>query len=214
MNLSRYSTLQSVFLIILTSFLINLSSTGLALAQPEKIAILPFEIHSEKNMDYIKAGIFQMLSSRLFSKELVMVVPREDINRITLRNKDVSQGEFFKNIGQDTGSNYVLMGSITEFEDAFSLDTKILDIKKGLSRTFFTQAGTLDQIIPQLTTLSTEINKEIFNRYPSSAQETMGKTENQSKQESLRANPETLVPQEFFQKHPDKKPFWKFWGKE
>ena len=65
-----------------------------------------------------------------------MVVPREDVNRSTLRNKDMSQGEFFKNIGQDTGSDYVLMGSITEFEDAFSLDTKILDIKKGFVQNF------------------------------------------------------------------------------
>lgn len=42
---------------------------------PEKIAVLSFNINSEKNLDYIKKGISTMLYSRLTNPEKVIVVP-------------------------------------------------------------------------------------------------------------------------------------------
>lgn len=183
------------------------------MAQPEKVAILPFEIHSEKDIDYIQAGIFEMLSSRLSLKDRVMVAHQKDISRTVFNNQLMSDPEFFRTVGKNLDSDYLLTGSITEFSDAFSLDTTILNMKNGHSRSFFAQADSIEKIIPELNTLVAKINKEIFHRNSLSSLEIASK-KNLSAQESIRANPETLIPRDFFENNPQKKPFWKFWATE
>ena len=48
-------------------------------AEPKKIALLPFKINSEKDLTFLKDGIFDMLPSRLSKEGEVEVLAREQI---------------------------------------------------------------------------------------------------------------------------------------
>ena len=61
-------------LMIVSFVLTNFSSMA---AEPKRIALLPFKINSEKDLSFLRDGIFDMLSPRLAREGRVEVISRE-----------------------------------------------------------------------------------------------------------------------------------------
>ncbi|MBF0390943.1 MAG: hypothetical protein HQK71_12660 [Desulfamplus sp.] len=161
----------------------------------KKIAIIPFEINSQKDIDYIKGGVLQMLSSRLSWKERIVILPS---------NSEESQ------------LDYIIRGSITEFAGAFSVDATVDNLSKKSSLSFFAQADTLKDIIPSVEILSAKINKDVFGRETAELQ-LIDEQKNREALNNIRSNPEKLMPLvsiEGGEEQKAKRPFWKFWAKD
>ncbi len=200
-----------VFLLIVLTF--SSPPPVTAQAQMQQIAIIPFSINAEKDLTYIKEGISQMLSSRLAWKEKVLVIPGKTILDQIKKTPELSDVSPVKSIVQHTDANYVISGSITEFGGTFSLDTAVYtDTSELPIHTFFGQANTTDDIIPEMSIIAAKINQSVLNRtLPSLAG---GENQMNKTQEDLtRANPEKLIPQVIKDAPPEQKPFWKFWKK-
>ena len=152
--------------IILSLFFIFIGSnfTGVYANGLKKIAILPFEIHSEKDISHIKYGIENMLSSRLTWANHTLITNKRSILDALEQSQELPQAAFLANIATTTDSDYVLTGSITEFANAFSIDANIYNIKDQTLQPFFGQAAEMDKIIPESSLLAAKINKKVFDR--------------------------------------------------
>ncbi len=177
---------------------------GPALATSKKIAIIPFEIHSQKELSYIGDGIHQMLTSRLAWKERVLVAESNELAS--------APNDSMAAVAVATAADYVISGSLTEFNGAFSVDTTVFKPSDNTSETFFGQASSMEEIIPELDILAAKINHRLFNR-KTAALETVKDTSADPEIFDIRANPEKLMPSPM-KVASKSKPFWKFWHKD
>ncbi len=183
-------------------------------AEIKKIAIIPFKINSQKELAYIRDGIGEMIASRIAWKNHIAITSPIKI-KVLLKSLDKGTSDYpdkklLSQIASDSHSDYIIYGSITEFTNAFSLDTTVFNSKKQTSQAFFTQADTLDQIISKVEIMAAQINIEIFNR-KTSVLEQRKKNEHQNSQNLIRANPEDLIKENRLERKEDHRPFWKFW---
>jgi TolB-like protein len=178
----------------------------------KKIAILPFEIHSEKDITHIQHGIKHMLSSRLSWTGHTAITDKRTIVNALGKNSSLAKDKFLPAMAKTTDSDYVLTGSITEFADAFSIDARIYNIEDQTSVPFFAQADEMNKIIPEISLLAAKINKKIFDRATERYEEF---TEEQSyakqRQIQQRMDPEKMLPPQRFEPEEDHRPWWNVW---
>lgn len=134
-----------------------------ALAQPARVAVLPFAIHSEKDYDFLRQGIVQMLTSRLSEPGKVTV-----IDPVATENAIASAGQakgddLARQVGQTLGADYAIHGSLTILGDSVSIDAKTLDLTgERPPMAFFKQTQGLGNVIGQINLMAGEINEQIF----------------------------------------------------
>ncbi len=196
-------------LVIICSFA---NFNGLWANGVKKIAILPFEIHSGKDINHIKYGIDHMLSSRLSWADHTAITNKRIVNNALKKNNNLPNNKLLSAIAKATNSDYVLTGSITEFANSFSIDANIYNTIDKTSKPFFGQAAKMDKIIPEINLLAAKINKNIFNR-------TTTRYEEFSEQQSFakqRQMQQRMDPEKMVTPHPSgdferKKPWWYVW---
>ena len=133
-------------------------------AAPKSILILPFNIHSEKDLSFLQAGIQDMLSTRLAEKGQVTVVDK--VKAVEAYRE--LQGQFTSDRLQETGkkyeADYILYGSLTVMGDNLSLDAQVLDVMKGSSpETLSRQISGMDGLIPEINDFAGSVKKKLFN---------------------------------------------------
>ena len=211
MNLFHLSKSVNTAIFLFITFICPISP---AQAQMQQVAILPFTVNAEKDLTYIKEGISQMLSSRLAWKDKVLVIPPKTILNEVQKEPQLSGPPLVTSIFNHTDVHYVISGSITEFAGTFSLDTSVYtDTSGSPMHTFFGQANTPDDIIPEMSTIASKINQSVFNRNVTTLADSKGQ-QTTTKEDLTRANPEKLIPQVIQETPREQKPFWKFWKKE
>lgn len=203
--------IQSVFCFTASLVLFFASSTCLFANTPKSIAILPFEMIAADDISYIQDGALQMLYSRLLWKDHVSVIDRQKTMANLKQVKSLTSDQAVKKIADATGCDYVLAGSITSFADAFSIDTKIYDIKNKRYLSFFEQSKALDDVIPKINLIAAKINKKVFERQ-TLVFENLLKQEKEKIEQIRRQNPENLMPVfKDDELKEEKPPIWKIW---
>ena len=122
-------------------------SSGIALSQPPvKLAILPFKIYSSKDLTYLQQGLCVMLKTRLSWKGHIEIV---DI--------DKKASEDINKLAKEFNLDYVLSGSLTVFGNSASIDLNLNNIEKGRVTPFFAECSSLNELIPKIGKLLTDI---------------------------------------------------------
>jgi len=130
------------------------------------IAVLPFTVHSSENLDYIRQGIQDMLSSRLSYHDRLVLVDKEAISNVLNGRKDFSPADI-QRIGKALDADYVAWGSITKIGTNLSLDGKLFDIAAGKSvLSNFYQCNNFDDVIPKLNEFAQNIISHILGSVP------------------------------------------------
>ncbi len=207
-------TQQLTKIIILSiCFIFPLAHFNTALANGiKKIVILPFEIHSSKDITHIQHGIEQMLCSRLTWPEHTTIVDKRTIVDLLKKNNKLPKDKLISSIAEETRSDYVLMGSITEFADAFSIDANIYDIRDKTVKPFFSQVDKTDRIIPEISLLAAKINKTVFDRMTEQYEEFKEeKSYARQRQQQQRMDPEKMVPPQNESDYKEEKVGWRLW---
>ncbi len=154
---------RSFCLVLLFSLLVIASGGGTA-DEPSRVVIVPFKMNADRDLSFLKEGIVDMLTSRLSWGDTV-VVSREDTGHAL---KDVSvpiNEEIARAIGARLQADHVLFGSLTIFGNSISLDAKMVDVhQKRPTLAFFKQSQEVDEVIPQIDLLATQINETVFGR--------------------------------------------------
>jgi TolB-like protein len=132
------------------------------------VTVLPFTLHSAENIEYVKQGIGDMLSTRISVPNKIVVTDKdavlEELKKANV--KEMSLNDAYK-IGKKLSSDYVVWGSITKIGSSISIDGKLVDIESNKSDVgFFTQSQNLDEIIPKVNDFSQRIVQHILGTLP------------------------------------------------
>jgi len=132
------------------------------------VTILPFSINSADNIDYVKQGIDEMLSSRISSSDKITITDKNVVLQELKKSKikNMSSDDALK-LGKKLKSDYVVWGSITKIGNSISINGKLTDITETKSDIgVSTQSQTLDDIIPKMNDFSENIMKHILGTIP------------------------------------------------
>ena len=158
--------LLSAGLIILFLFTIKFS---LSAAEQKRIALLPFKINSEKDLSFLKDGIFDMLSTRLAKEDRVEVIERtetEAVMQSTASSERINEA-VARDIGTRLNADFVLFGSLTVLGDNVSIDAKMVDITGAKpTMTFYDQSQDLGAVITKINLIAADIKIAVGSNGP------------------------------------------------
>ncbi len=139
-------------------------------AEPTKVAILPMKIHSSEKMDYLKAGLMDMITSRIGGEQDVEVLDRKVVEKAFKRSKKDLNRTTAKALADDLGADYIVYSSLTLFGAGGSIDFKVFP--RDPARTPVKIHEILDSknnLIPKFNQVVDEANKQVFVAKPSAA---------------------------------------------
>ncbi len=139
-----------------------------------KVALLPFLINSQENLDYLREGIYDILSSRITVEGRITVVDRTVVERALIEEKPmrIDDGVATK-IGTRVGADYVVHGSLTKIGNFISLDARLISIteeKPPLSA--FTQHKGIDDVMVKIGDFGQDIGYKILGYRAMSGRQT------------------------------------------
>ncbi|OGP66637.1 MAG: hypothetical protein A2031_09700 [Deltaproteobacteria bacterium RBG_19FT_COMBO_43_11] len=135
------------------------------------VTVLPFSTHSAENIDYLKQGIGDMLSTRIYVPHKIEVTGKnivlEELKKA--KAKELTLVDVY-NIGKNLKSDYVVWGSITKIGKSISIDGKLVDINANKSDIgIFAQSQNVDDVIPKINDFSQRIVQHILGVAPQEA---------------------------------------------
>ncbi len=150
--------------IIFSLTIILLATNYLWAKDKYTVTILPFSLHSAENIDYVKQGIEEMLTSRISSSDKITVTGKDTVLQELKKYKikEISASNVLS-LGKKLNSDYVVWGSITKIGSSISINGKLMDVSNPKSDVgVFTQAQTLDDVIPKINDFSESILRHIL----------------------------------------------------
>lgn len=157
------SIIISLLLLIFPSILF---AQGRDIAKIYKVAILPFLIHSQENLDYLREGINDILTSRISVEGRIIVIDRSLVERALYEERPMRlDEEVAKRIGTRVEADYIVLGSITKIGNYISLDARLISIteeKPPLG--VFTQHKGIEDVMVKIGDFAQEIGYKILGR--------------------------------------------------
>ncbi|MGQ9507989.1 MAG: FG-GAP-like repeat-containing protein [Thermodesulfobacteriota bacterium] len=155
-----------IWLIFSLNFLPHLFAQPKEVSKVYKVAILPFIIHSQENLDYMREGIYDILSSRISVEGRIIVIERSTVERILWEIRPMRLDEAIaKEVGSRAGADYIVLGSLTKIGSYISLDARLLSIteeKPPLG--VYTQHKGLDDVMTKIGDFAENIGYKILGR--------------------------------------------------
>jgi TolB-like protein len=135
-------------------------------AQPYRVAVLPFTVHSQEDLSYLRDGIRDIISTRVIVEGQIAVVERPLVDRFLtdLRGRETTDREA-RWLGARVGADYVVYGSITKVGEFISLDAKVVSVAGTRPTTSsFVQHKGIDEVMPKVGTFAQDIANRIMGR--------------------------------------------------
>ncbi len=160
--------MRKFFLYIFCLVILLLATGSLWAKDKYTVTVLPFTLNSAENIDYVKQGIEEMLSSRLSVPDKINVTDKnlvmEELKKSKI--KSITKTDVY-NLGKKLNSDYVVWGSITKIGNSISIDGKLVDIATSKSDIgIFTQSQSLDEVIPKINDFSQNVVQHILGATP------------------------------------------------
>lgn len=173
------TALRTIFCLMVLALL----TPGAAMAQEAKsFAVLPFAINGPQKYQYLSRGIQDMLISRLSWTDHMEPVNKDRVSAQDAQPENIQAAVAKAN---SLTADYLVWGSVTIVGDQSSLDVNVTS-DSGKNWTESAQTP-LSDLIPQLETISGQINNSIFNRTTPAQQQ-----QAQQEQPEPQLNPELL----------------------
>jgi TolB-like protein len=167
-------------------------------ADVKRIALLPFKINAEKDLSFLRDGIFDMLSTRLAQEGRVEVISRAKVDaamQSAAASGTVNEAAA-RSIGSRLNADFVLFGSLTVLGENVSIDSKMVNISGGQpTMTFFDQSKDLGAVITKINLMAADINAKIFGRTLAAAKTPVVAAQPQPtpKKSNIHAHPESVL---------------------
>ena len=148
--------------LILFVFMCLLAENAYA-QQPTSVVIMPFEINAQDDLSYLQKQIPQAIQTQL-EQEGANVLILETMSISSWKKLAESTAEI-RNLGAQTGADYVVWGSLTLLGQNFSLDAKLLAAEEGEEPYAFSVEGEGVENLPaSLNKLVQELGLKLFKR--------------------------------------------------
>lgn len=158
--------------IILFFLLVLLTLPSYSTPQPRdparvyKVAILPFMTYSQENLDYLREGIYEILSTRIMVEGRIEVIDRNLVEKALYEERPMRLDEAVaQKIGMRVGADFIVLGSITKVGNYISLDARLISIteeKPPLSA--YTQHKGIDDVMLKIGDFAQDIGHKILGR--------------------------------------------------
>ncbi|CAB1055999.1 Outer membrane protein assembly factor YaeT [Olavius sp. associated proteobacterium Delta 1] len=131
--------------------------------QTVRVVILPFKIHAQEELSYLQKQIPQAIKTQLEQEGAkVLVIDQESLES---RNMQADNLKDIREMGIETGTDYVVWGSLTWIGQNFSLDAKLLSPSEDEKPQLFSAEGEGVENLPgTLTILVNELGLKLFKR--------------------------------------------------
>ena len=161
----KTKTITCNLTLLALSILFLLSPLSAFSEEPQKLAVLPFTMNSDRDLNFLREGIMDMLSSRLAWKDKLEIIEKGVVKKEFSAVSGPMNEAKALTIGKALGADYVIFGSLTVFGESVSLDAKILDVKKSeVLITAYDQSKGMDGVIPTVNQFSENINAKIMGK--------------------------------------------------
>ncbi len=182
---------QRIFFIIITLLICCFAGSGIA-ADPSKVLILPFTIHAEKDLSFLKDGISDMLSTRLARDEM-SVLSREETLKASGQISGAVTEKLAVSLAEQFSTDYVAYGSVTVLGDTISTDAKFYDLKQKKNIVIFHQTGkNTGDVISHINLFAAQINTVLFPPETPTPAVAAAKPASEKSEDESRRNPEAL----------------------
>jgi TolB-like protein len=159
-----------IFLFLIFCFILTLPSSSMTQTQDTRkvyrVAILPFLIHSQENLDYLREGIYDILSSRITVEGRIVVIDRTIVERALYQERPMRLDEAVAmSIGRRVEADYIVLGSLTKIGGYISLDARLISIteeKPPLG--VYTQHKGIEDVMVKIGDFAQDIGYKILGR--------------------------------------------------
>jgi outer membrane protein insertion porin family len=143
---------------------------GAAAPQPDdavlpRIAVLPFEVNAEPELDYLRETLAGQLAQRLADAGFP-VVPAEDVRK-AVGQSGISMLDLAtaRRVGSMTGAGYAVYGSMSQVGQSVSIDARLVDVSGARQALplFAVKEGT-GGVLPALDELAEKIKSSMTRR--------------------------------------------------
>ena len=107
--------------------------------QTVSVVILPFEVHASEELSYLQAEIPRVLATYLEQEGAKVLVL--DTDSVPLWREQIGSISEINKLGNQTGADYVVWGSLTWIGQQFSLDVKLLASQEKKKPNLFSKDG-------------------------------------------------------------------------
>ncbi|MCK5204216.1 MAG: hypothetical protein KAR15_10100, partial [Desulfobacterales bacterium] len=132
---------KTVYIFFVISLLVCVLIGSASAAEPARVLVLPFTIHADKDLAYLKKGVADMLASRLALKDKVVVINRTDSSLTTAEIPEPINAAAAVALGAKSRSDYVLFGSLTVLGNSVSTDASFFDVHQKQAVLNFSEVG-------------------------------------------------------------------------
>ena len=154
---------------VLSLLLLALSTTVFAAAKT--VAIVPFKVNAEKDMSFLRDGVYDMLSTRLTKEGEVEVLNRQTVEKALPTTAGPLTEATGRELGRKLAADFVLFGSLTVLGNSISLDAKMVDVAGAKpTMSFFEQSEDAGGIISRISAMAAAVNEKMFGRTTAIAQ--------------------------------------------
>ena len=131
--------------------------------QPLRVIILPFEVYAQEDLSYLKQQIPQVIKTQLEQEGARVLIL--DNQAIASRGLRIDSLAAIRQIGVETGAQYVVWGSLTWLGQNFSLDSKLLSSDKVEDpHVFSTEGEGVENLPATVKTLVQAMALKLFKR--------------------------------------------------
>jgi TolB-like protein len=171
--------IKRILILLLLSFILTLPSISTTQTRYDsiptrdpnrvyRVAILPFLIHSQENLDYLREGIYDILTSRITVDGKIMVVERSLVEQALFEERPMRLDETVATkIGMRVGADYVILGSLTKVGNYISLDARLLSItEEKPPQGVYTQHKGIEDVMVKIGDFAQEMGNKILEGRP------------------------------------------------
>ena len=131
---------------------------------PGKIVFLPFTVKTRQPQTYLENGLTDVLATRLSSRTGLVAIHKTSETRKLAQLMEEGDQEAFKNILNRLRADYLIIGSLEQRDTDFEIAVYVFDRKKGAPSSFRKTIVGLNEAIPAMDAISTDIAASVFGK--------------------------------------------------
>jgi outer membrane protein insertion porin family len=97
------------------------------------VAVLPFEVHSEKPLDYLESSLAELLATRLEASGEVEVVEALTVRETLVAWPGERSEDALRRLARELKADWVVVGSLTELAGQYSLDVRVTPVESRVT---------------------------------------------------------------------------------
>ncbi len=134
-------------------------------ADTVRVLVVPFTIHSDQDLTFLRKGITAMLSTRLSSPGKVIIVDQSAALAVAAQLPPTLDRETAAEAGRKLDARYVAFGSLTVFGGSISTDARFVDVATNTILVSYNETGrSHGDVITHINAFAAAVNSRVFNR--------------------------------------------------